>query len=156
MSKKVIEARAQLWRRIVAYLIDMIIASLIIVVPIAGSGGPYKESFIKKIYTVVTSAYDFSWSLLFKGLAISVLIVAYFVLFEFMLQQTVGKMFMKIEVKSLKDRLTLSQVIMRNWTKFSNGILFLDSLVVFFGRSHQRTFERISRTEVVIKREAVK
>ena len=147
------EAPAPFWRRLLAYAIDVIVVSFVIVIPFSGFSAFEKKSgvaTIESVYQLMTFSPGFSWKLFFSGFIAAVLTVLYFALFEYNLKQTVGKMAMKIQVRSLVNKLSFSQALARSWTKISSLLLFFDVLYMFVTRSNLRCFERLSKTEVIL------
>lgn len=133
---------APCWKRFFAYLLDMILINLITVVPFKSSLEQYSQ------YSISFGTTGDS-----KVIAISVLIVLltlfYYVILEYRLRQTFGKMLFKIQVASKEKGLTLQQVFIRNVTKPFPILLFVDTLYMFFKKTNQRLFEKFSNTEVV-------
>ncbi len=142
------ESPAPLWRRVVAYLVDVLIVSMVVYVPLeiyALRGGDSEISFTQ----IVDEATKTKRSVegIFVIIMGVVLTVAYFVVLEYKLQQTLGKMLMKIKVVS-SGPLKVQQCIVRNITKVGSFILLLDCLYMFKS-GHLRLFEAWSNTEVV-------
>jgi uncharacterized RDD family membrane protein YckC len=123
-----------LLKRVVAYIIDIILISLIL------------APLVK--VTLTADVVDVRSVLVgFVSLLVTLL---YFVLMEYYLNQTIGKMLLNIHVRNnLKGSLVLGQVILRNLTKTVTLLLVLDTLYLYIKRSDQRYFEVISKTRVV-------
>ena len=135
-----IVAPVQLWKRVTAFLIDYVLIGIIIVYP-------FKDFFTKfENYSILNSGKD----IFLATFIIIVLTLLYWISLEYILKQSAGKAFFNIYVRS-KDReeLKLWQCFVRNLTKVSLIILFLDSLQVIFRKDYQRYFEKISNTEVI-------
>ena len=123
-------------KRVVAYIVDIILISLIL--------APLLR------VTLTTDIFDVRSALV--GLAYLIVTLLYFVLMEYYLNQTIGKMLLGISVKNnLKGDLLLGQVILRNLTKIATLLIILDTLYLYIKRSDQRYFEVISKTRVVEK-----
>ena len=78
--------------------------------------------------------------------------ILYWALLEHYLKQSIGKMLFKIRVTSEKGTLKFWQCLVRNISKSSLLVLFIDFIFVFFSKNNQRLFERISKTKVVERR----
>ena len=140
MKLNKIVAPVRLWKRVTAFLIDYALIGLIIVYP-------FKDFFTKsENYSVLNSSKDIALA----TFIIVVLTLLYWTLLEYLLKQSVGKAFFNIYVRSKdKKELKLWQCVVRNLSKISLIILFLDSLQLLFKKDYQRYFEKISNTEVV-------
>ena len=140
MKVNKIVAPVQLWKRMAAFLVDYVLIGIIIVYP-------FKDFFTKfENYSILNSGKD----IFLATFIIVILTLLYWVSLEYILKQSAGKAFFNIYVRS-KDReeLKLWQCFVRNLTKVSLIILFLDSLQVIFRKDYRRYFEKISNTEVV-------
>ena len=123
-------------KRVLSYIVDIILISLIL--------APLLR------VTLTTDIFDVRSALV--GLASLIVTLLYFVLMEYYLNQTIGKMLLGISVKNnLKGDLLLGQVILRNLTKIATLLIILDTLYLYIKRSDQRYFEVISKTRVVEK-----
>jgi len=123
-------------KRVLSYIVDIILISLIL-------------APLLKV-TLTTDIFDVRSALV--GLASLIVTLLYFVLMEYYLNQTIGKMLLGISVKNnLKGDLLLGQVVLRNLTKIATILIILDTLYLYIKRSDQRYFEVISKTRVVEK-----
>ena len=123
-------------KRVLSYIVDIILISLIL-------------APLLKV-TLTTDIFDVRSALV--GLASLIVTLLYFVLMEYYLNQTIGKMLLGISVKNnLKGDLLLGQVVLRNLTKIATLLIILDTLYLYIKRSDQRYFEVISKTRVVEK-----
>ena len=77
------------------------------------------------------------------------LTLIYWSLSEYIFYQSPGKFAFNIYVRSKEKELKFWQCLIRNVTKISLILLFLDSLKVILKKDYQRYFEKISKTEVV-------
>ncbi len=130
----------------------MTVVAFVIILPFTGSIDVEKTSavgVIEKASLFFTAETEFLWKATLIGVVLAVLVMLYFALFELKLRQTIGKMIMRLEVRSTFGELTAPRALLRNWTKFSSVLLFLDTLYMFLTRTHQRCFERLSKTEVI-------
>ena len=139
---KLQKTAAPCWRRFLAYVLDMALINLLVVLPF-------------KQYLQNYSQYSLSFSKTgdSRVIAITLLVVLlslfYFITLEFRLKQTLGKMLFKIRVASTQGELTLQQVFLRNVTKPFPALLFVDTFYMFFKKTNQRLFEKFSNTEVI-------
>ncbi|MEK6812577.1 MAG: RDD family protein [Nanoarchaeota archaeon] len=129
---------APLWKRIIAYLIDLIVLAVVL-------------SPLPSLALPSPALWDFSLlrPFIFVFLISSILTIFYFALLEYSLGQTIGKLFFSLAAMSQEKTLSFGKALLRNLTKFSTVLVLVDALPVFLGRSHQRFFEQISETEVV-------
>ena len=123
-------------KRVVAYIVDIILISLI----------------LAPLFRVTLTTDIFDVRSILVGLASLIVTLLYFVLMEYYLNQTIGKMLLGLSVRNnLKGNLLLGQIILRNLTKIATLLLILDTLYLYIKRSDQRYFEVISKTRVVEK-----
>jgi len=128
---------APLWKRIFAYIIDISLLNLIIIVPFKSIINVYKDP--KTILLSKTNALDISIALL----AIIGLILIYFIYTEYKTKQTLGKLLFGIKV--MPDNATLKQIFIRNITKPFGILLIFDTLYIL-KTGNQRYTEIISKT----------
>ena len=76
----------------------------------------------------------------------ALIIILYFSVFEYKLHQTIGKMLFRIEVVSAK-KLTFTQCLLRNLSKISLVVLFIDTLYMLRSGS-LRFLDKIAQTQV--------
>ncbi len=154
---KLNEVDASFWKRIIAYLVDIIIVDIIVVWPFQKTMDKFTSGFGGNIFA--TYKYVSSNPELIRGMLpslallffiTSLLTIAYWAVLEYKTRQSIGKMLMKISVKSENKLLTLKQCIVRNISKIS-GILLVIDCIGLIG-SPQRYLERVSNTRVVEKR----
>ena len=155
-KEKVFIGPALLWKRIGAFLIDMMILVVFVMYP-----------FRKLFERILPSNYSFSemfnllGSVQYTGylvsiyLAYSILILMYFYFLEKKMGQTIGKKIMNIYVVSDTDNLKRWQFFVRNLVfipVFPFDLLVLaDPLFMIFTKTNQRLSEILSRTKVVEK-----
>ena len=137
-----------LWKRVIAFLIDSIVISLVITYPFQGLLDIGAES-ISGSFRMLMSNITPTSQLMMVLLASAVLVLAYWSVLESRFSQSIGKMVMKIKVRSTKGNLTFRQALMRNVSKISTLLLVLDCLFMIFTKRHQRYMEKVSETEVV-------
>ncbi len=142
---------APLWRKACAYLIDILIISVFILLPLSsiypeGSSTSWEES-ISMIKKEITKTH------VLVSLIMALLTILYWAVLEYKLSQSLGKMLMKIKVRSLTSTLTFKQCFVRNITKVSFPLLLLDSLYMMKSKS-QRFFDSLAETEVVMNEQS--
>ncbi len=130
-KRKIVLKPTSFSKRVFAYIIDSIVLSFVVVYPL-----------------VNLNPERFTIEAMLIGSLVAILMLMYWSILEFMIHQTIGKMFLGLYVRSTSGKLKLSQTIIRNLTKISTLTLALDCLP-FLKKRHQRYFERLSATEVV-------
>lgn len=155
-KEKVFVGPAMVWKRIVAFLMDMLIINVIVLFPFRS----LFEDLVPKNYSF-SEAYKFLSSanytsyLNLLSLVVSILIVLYFVMMEKKMGQTIGKMVFRIYVVSDSNNLKTWQLLARNLAfipVFPFVLLWvLDPLFMFFTKTNQRLTEILSKTRVVEK-----
>ncbi|MDP4012042.1 MAG: RDD family protein [Candidatus Nanoarchaeia archaeon] len=145
-GKKEVIVKATFFRRVMAYVLDVIIIALVIGLPLGYAydnvdNGDFKSELINP-------------KLNFKDVIMStifgILTVLYWAVFEFKIQQSPGKSFLGMYVVSTnKEKLTFWRAVTRNIVKVSTIFLILDCLYMFFRRTNQRYTEKIANTQVL-------
>jgi uncharacterized RDD family membrane protein YckC len=130
-------------RRFFAYLVDIIILIFIVFIPLGSTSSLQKSSIAS------FEVEEFSFLTIMLMLITIIIITLYWSLFEFLLQQTPGKMIMRIKVISETKQLTFLQCIIRNITRFSTLLLIIDCIPIF--KKGKRFTEQISKTRVIKK-----
>ena len=148
MKKGEIEIPAALWKRVCAYLIDALVVSIIIGLPL----NRFYPRTIPNPETMVDVWASLRETMSFQTMLISliatVLTILYWAVLEYKISQTLGKALMKIRVRSLVGSLSFKQCFIRNLSKTSTLLLLIDSL--FMLRSHRhRYLDMVAKTEVV-------
>lgn len=141
---------APLWKRVFAYVLDVLIVDFIIVLPFQ----PLLERIYNKddfvdIYNFFSSHPENMMVIFLVSVLISLLTILYWAVLEYKLQQSFGKMLMNIYVRSKTKKLTFLQCFTRNISKISLLFLIVDSSYMFFTRTNQRYLEKVSNTEVI-------
>ncbi len=144
---------ATLWKRALAYLLDVLIVNVVIVLPF--------QSLIKMGESLsITESFRFfsqnaagAQRFLIMSLIVMIMTILYWAVFEYRYRQTIGKLIMKLEVRSLvnKDRLTFAQCFLRSISKVSTLVLAIDCIPLILRKGHQRYLERSSATDVAEK-----
>ncbi|MEK6861623.1 MAG: RDD family protein [Nanoarchaeota archaeon] len=137
---------APLWKRIVAFIIDWIVIGFIILLPL-GSAGKSKLSSLSETLQVTPT--KLTSEMIIVSIIIAIIMILYWTILEYKIHQSVGKILMRLQVVSKTKSLTLWQCLVRNLTKFSSPLLFLDVIYMLITRSHQRFLEKTSNTEVI-------
>jgi len=138
---------AQLWRRVMAYLVDLIIVSFVIISPLKPILDLPKKGLAVMDY--LRSSGNMS-NFLLVSFIVSVMVVLYWAVFEFYFQQTIGASLFKLKVRSLnKKNPSFMQCLIRNLTKISTFVLLIDALYIVITGRNQRYLEMLSRTETV-------
>ena len=141
VMKKALPAR--FWKRGIAYIIDSLIISFIILSPFAG----FLESEPGSFFSLMQMT--FTWEYLSLSLVIAILTLAYWSFLEYKFNQSIGKIFLRLKVNSNKRKLTFNQVFLRNVTKLSTILVLLDCLYILKNKKkNQRYFEKMSNTYV--------
>lgn len=139
---------APFWKRVLAYIIDLLIIEVFIVSAFKG--------FFKQNESIISLLTNNSPELMWVSFCIMLLSLAYWVLFEWKLRQTPGKMLLNLHVGTRTPEIKLSQAITRNITKPFPLALLIDVAYMFFKRDNQRLFEKFSDTNVIEARWVVK
>ncbi len=138
---------ASVWKRILAYIIDIFIVNSIITRPF---NKLMENAIPKKITSFLSLAENFDWkTLIIISLVSGVITILYWAVLEFKIQQTLGSLLLNIKVKSESKKLQFSQLLLRNITKISFVVLLLDSIPVLYSAKKQRYTEKLSKTITV-------
>ncbi len=138
---------APLYKRIIAYLIDLAIVNLIIVSPFKSLMASLIPTNFSELYTALTLM--FSAKVMLIIFISGIFAILYWAVLEFKIQQTLGSLIMGISVMPLTKRYNFSQALLRNITKFSLILLLLDSIFIFKSDKNQRLTERLSQTMMI-------
>lgn len=155
MKLRVNEENAKLWKRALAYIIDAIIVNIIIIWPFQKTLDRLMDtsntlsvySYLKANSEVVKNLFP-EITILF--IIIAALTIAYWATLEYITGQSIGKMIMKVYVKSDGNKLKLGGCIVRNISKISGLLLIIDCIGLI--SNNQRFLERLTKTRVVEKR----
>ena len=145
---------ASLWKRAVAFIIDLLVIELVIAFPFRNILDKIMPIIsIKDAYSYLQSHPDISIKMNIVAIIIGLLALLYFAVIEYKTQQTIGKMFMNIYVKSTAKKLAFWQCLARNMLfimVFPFILLWIiDPLFAVFTREHRRLSEILSKTMVV-------
>ena len=147
--------QALIWKRIVAFLLDILILALFVFIPFRGVfAGSLGSSFSESLKSIATNEQLISGFRPYY-IAMSLLAFLYFFIMESRMHQTIGKKIMNLHVAGeTKD--------LKKWQVFVRSLLFIpifpfdllviiDPLFMFFRSSNQRLSEILSKTRVVEK-----
>jgi len=148
------EVRASFFKRILAFGIDIAILNFILGYAFGGlverilPEGDFMSSYEFLLNNPAVSRMLYTLMLSATGI-----VLLYFIIFEYKMQQTPGKMIFRLKVKSLGKKLKLWQCIVRPLfiIPFFPIILLwvIDPVYAFFNKEGQRLLERWSKTKVV-------
>ena len=148
---------ALLWKRIAAFFIDVTIIILFILFPFRSllQNIMPKDYSFSEAYNLLSTSIGYTKFISFVSFAMLILVILYFFMMERRMQQTIGKMLMKIYVVSDNNQLKAWQLLARNLVFipiFPFVLLWiLDPLFMFFTKTNQRLTEILGRTRVVEK-----
>ena len=148
---------ALLWKRIAAFFIDVTIINLFILFPFRSLFQSIipKDYSLSEAYNLLSTSIDYTKFISSVSFVMLILVILYFLMMERKMQQTIGKMLMKIYVVSDNNSLKTWQLLARNLVFipiFPFVLLWvLDPLFMFFTKTNQRLTEILSKTRVVEK-----
>jgi uncharacterized RDD family membrane protein YckC len=148
---------ALVWKRVIAFMIDMLIINLVVLFPFKGLFEVIlpKDYSFSEAYRILSGSTNYAGFLTSVSFIMSILIIMYFYMMERKMSQTIGKMLMKIHVASDNKEIRAWQLLARNAVflpLFPFVLLWiLDPLFMFFTKTNQRLSEILSRTKVVEK-----
>ncbi len=139
-----------LWKRILAYFIDVILLSFFILSSLTEQLTLDFDSSESVFQSFASYSTSFSSDYLLLAFTFAFFVLLYFSVFECWFGQTVGKIILGLQVEGTKKKqVSFLQAIIRNITKLSGGLLFLDTLYLLLKKGNQRYFEVLSDTHVV-------
>ncbi|MEK6942525.1 MAG: RDD family protein [Nanoarchaeota archaeon] len=147
---------ALIWKRIVAFLIDMLIIVLVVFIPFRkfiGGMIPQNGSFIDTYKLLAGTEQTGQIAAIYFGM--SLLTFLYFYKLENRMGQTIGKKIMNLYVVSDLNPQKRWQMALRNAAFIPifpfDVLVIADPLVMLFTKSNQRLTEIIGKTRVVEK-----
>ncbi|MBN2421804.1 RDD family protein [Candidatus Woesearchaeota archaeon] len=157
-KKRKIEVNASLWKRIIAFIVDCFII-LIVAYPLFNVMMDYIP--VPSLETDIISSVNYMNSFLLTNpeiknrintvnLFILVIAFLYFLVMEFKLQQTPGKMLLKLDIRSIvkkQNKLGFWQCFVRNLFILFNFIFLID--IVYYVIKGQRLSDVLAKTKVV-------
>ena len=151
-EKKEIETKvsgpAPLWKRVVAYFIDTAIISVVVIFPLQNKITLSDDSW-KAVRIVAERNPEMMMQVAVAMSVIGIITIMYWAVLEYKIQQSVGKIIMNLKVTGTGSKITLWQSIVRNLSKISGAILFLDVLYMLIKHQDQRYLEHVTKTKVV-------
>ena len=156
-KEKTFVGPALIWKRIIAFFIDILIINLVILFPFRNLFENLipKEYSLSEAYKFLSSSTHYTGYINFIAFVMAILIIIYFTMLEKRMGQSIGKMLMKIYVVSETNNLRTWQLLARNLVfipVFPFVLLWiLDPLFMFFTKTNQRLCEILSKTRVVEK-----
>ncbi len=151
-QQKTVEVPALLWKRIVAFILDMAIVYAITFLAIGdqlGAALPEASSFAES-YALLAESSTFVNLL---SIVFSILLLSYFLLLERRFGQSVGKMVMKLHVYAEGKQISFWQHLGRLMfliPVFPLTLLWVaDPIAMFFTKNNRRLCEIVSKTRVV-------
>ncbi|MBI2671186.1 RDD family protein [Candidatus Woesearchaeota archaeon] len=154
VKNAVIEKKpASIFKRGFAYIIDVLIIDLIIVLPfnktIKNLQGTDTFNFYYNFQYLLDNP-EKTAQLAFIGIIVAVLSIAYWTILEFRLRQSIGKILMNIKVMSKKKGFSITQCLVRNISKAITLLFLFDVIYLLINKDkNQRYFEKISDTIVI-------
>ncbi|MFH1638252.1 MAG: RDD family protein [Candidatus Woesearchaeota archaeon] len=142
---------AVMWKRAVAYIIDLLIINFVVLLPFQSLISFGGNMGIIDSFKFFSQNAGIAQRFLLMSLVVMIITILYWAVFEYRYGQTVGKLIMKLEVSSMAGKLTFAQCFLRSISKVSTFVLAIDCIPLILGKGHQRYLERTSATEVVEK-----
>ena len=145
-----------IWKRGFAFLIDLIIIQIIVNLAFSSyiKQNIGNDMSIIETYRYINANYElFSGFLLTISIITATILLIYFALLEWKLNQSIGKMVFKIKINSYDKKVKLWQTLIRNLPKalllinYVSWIFLLDLTYLAFTK--QRFFDKLANTHVV-------
>lgn len=154
-NEKTVKGPASVWKRLIAFIIDILIINLIILFPfrkLFKNIIPKNASF-SDTYKFFSDGSGFSSSLTFLTVTIAFLSILYFYILEKKLHQSAGKILFNIHVSSNNKEFKRWQLLVRSMfliPVFPFILLWIiDPIFLFFTKNNQRLSEIISKTSTI-------
>jgi|TARA_B100000315_G_scaffold260074_1_gene319120 hypothetical protein len=147
-------ANASVLKRIIAFVIDLLIINLIILFPFRGIFNKIvPDASFSKTFDFLNSNSEASTSITVLMVAVAVLTILYFVILENKLRQSIGKMIFNLYVEGQDKDIKYWQLFARSMFLipiFPFVLLWIiDPIVMLFTKENQRLSEILSKTKVV-------
>lgn len=146
---------ALVWKRLLAFLADLLIINLILFFPfkrIIQKSIPEFTSY-SEAYRFLSSNQTYTATLTIVSLIMSLFAILYFALLEYKIQQTPGKILFNISIVSEIKKLNFWQCTVRSLFLIPVFPFFLlwiiDPLFLFFTKTNQRLSEILSKTKTI-------
>ena len=154
-GERVVAGPAQVWKRLGAFLVDMLILDFTVLLPfqkVLGKLLPIENGF-GRMYESLLANEGLAGRLITLSVAMSVFMVLYFAILETKIRTTPGKYLFKISVQGYDKELKFWQAVVRSLflvPVFPFFLLWvLDPLFLIFSKSSQRLSEIFSKTRTV-------
>ena len=141
---------APLWKRFLAYIVDISIIGIFVETSFIGLSKKAFGSLSEKTF-LSAAILEITMPIVLMTLVIAVLSLLYWSILEYKLGQSLGKMLFKLYVVSETEKLTLVQTLVRNIPKTASWLLIIDSLALLGYPYYKRLTEKWSQTYVVDK-----
>ena len=158
-KERKMQANAPSWKRALSFMIDFFIIQFIILGPFTGviqSKIPMTQDFTQN-YSLLESNPNLISDLIPMFAVLFLLVFAYFVLFEYKMNQSPGKMLFKLKlITKKKEKITFLRIVLRNLAAFPvfpfSLLWIIDPMYLIF--TGQRLSDKLSKTwyveEIVI------
>src|SRR3989344_2459868 len=153
-KEKLFAGPALIWKRIAAFLIDLAVINLAILLPfrsLLAKIFPADYSFSEALKLLGST--DYSGVITLISSVMGIFIMLYFYMLEKKMHQSIGKRIMKIYVASDNKELKLWQGLVRNLVFLPLFPFFLlwilDPPFIMFTKTNQRLSEILSKTRVI-------
>jgi uncharacterized RDD family membrane protein YckC len=151
-KKRKIINNASLFKRILAFIVDILIINFVVILPFRGAfNSLIKTSSFSEAYSFLQNNPEIATRMYIIMFFITLLTLVYFIVLEYKVKQTVGKMLLKIYIVSDEKQLSVLQCIVRNIFLIPFFPFFLlwviDPLYLLFAK--RRFSEVISKTRTV-------
>lgn len=158
--QRIIQGPAVVWKRIVAFMIDLFIIDFILFWPferIFSRVIPESSRGISSLQQFFSASPGLASALTMTSVVMGIIVVLYFALLEYYVGQTPGKMLFSIRVISsadgVKKEMRFWQCLVRSilWIPMFPFIVFwiIDPLYVLLNQQNQRLLELVSRTSTM-------
>ncbi len=145
---------ASLFRRFLAFLLDLLILDLVVAAPFRGVfAGIFGEQELTDLMAAMEADPSMSFLAQMILLLLGILLLLYFMILEFTVGQTLGKRIFRLRVENDKKQKQIWQYLVRSLfviPVFPFILLWvIDPIHMFFSIEGRRWSEKLSRTRVV-------
>lgn len=157
-ERRMFVGSASIWKRIAAFVLDLLIIDVLLL----GSYDTLLRNILKadtatSIFQKLQSDSSISTLITMLFFVITMIILAYFILFDYLIGQTPGKILLNIRVVSLSEdgfaEIAFWQAVIRSLFLIPTLpfiILWIaDPAYLFFSKENQRLSELVCRTKVI-------
>ena len=153
--KELKKEQVSIWRRGLAFIIDILIIQFIVNLnfnKLLAADLSNDKSLIELFNYSLENYSSLEPKLLTISIITAILALIYFILFEWKLKQTIGKMLFKIKITSENKRLEFYQVLIRNLPKaalfvnYTIWIFFID--LIYHSFTRRRLFDKLAKTNI--------